>query len=41
MQKAILVGINTGTRGILEDSSEETMNELSALAETAAFSTDK
>ncbi len=39
MQKAILVGINTGTRGILEDSSEETMNELSALAETAGAQT--
>ncbi|MDY6314451.1 MAG: GTPase HflX [Clostridia bacterium] len=39
MQKAILVGINTGTRGITEESSEETLNELSALAETAGAET--
>lgn len=39
MQKAILVGINTGMRGITEESSEETLNELSALAETAGAET--
>lgn len=39
MQKAILVGINTGTRDITEESSEETLNELSALAETAGAET--
>ncbi len=39
MQKAILVGINTGSRGILEESSEETLSELEALAETAGAQT--
>lgn len=39
MQKAILVGINTGQRGILEESSEETLRELEALAETAGAET--
>ena len=39
MQKAILVGINTGSRGILEESSEETLCELEALAETAGAGT--